>query len=1215
MWAEEVVYKTALFGSDYNSQSVSSYSNSWTATNNGFTVNLANWNNNNNGWNYIKAGHKNTAYVGTITTADAIDKAVTKIVVTIDAITAANVTSIKLYSGSAADACTTEIGSFDKSTGIKTVTITSPATNKFYKIAFDCIAKTNGCVQVSKVEYYYDKTTGGGDAPEPTKYTVNVADDIANGTVTASTASATEGTEVTLTATPATGYEFGSWNVTNASTSAAITVTDNKFTMPAANVNVSATFNAKAGRPENEIFYESFDTNDGTGGNDDQWSGSIASNKIKQDNDGWVFENGSGANECAKFGAGSKLGTATTPALGQACNATLTFKAAAWNGNSESTTLKLSVIDGGSVSPATVTMTKGAWNDFEVTLTNLTASSKIKFEGNATSNSRFFLDEVSVVKTSDVATLQSVTVSGSPTKTIYFAGENFDPAGLTVTGHYDDNTDETITEGITWSTPAALTVGQTSVGITATVKGLTSAEYTVTGLTVNEPVTLIGITASGTPAEFWKGDAFNHDGMTVTATYTDGSNEDVTSTAVFSGYDMATAGNQTVIVTYGGKTASYEIIVRTIGNAESSAYTVSEAIEKIKAGKDLETPVFVRGIISQVDKLGTSGGITFWISEDGTLTSTQFEMFYCMNIEGTEFESTDDVQVGATIVAYGPIIYYAKGEVYEMNAGNLVSYVAPEVTTYNVTVANDIQHGTVTASVDEAAEGVTVELTVTPAAHYTLDVVTVVDADENAVSVSDNKFVMPASDVTVSATFRELEKVNVNWYVNGVKKQTDNIYTDEKVTAPTVDPIDGYTFVGWAATAVSEETETKPELVDVKDGYAPTTSLDLYAVYSRTEGEGGEAHDYVITEETKGFPTGYGDMRYVSVDEQAFYLTDVAYYSQYNTTMQFKKNTGEVYNATALASTISKIIVEYKDGSEQGLTVYSGAEYQPTANKITGVANGNTTTYTVDADYFTLKNETSNVVYVESITISCGGGNSTTYYTTSISTLDEITLEENSSTAIAENIYDKVTVNRTIKAKTWSTLCLPFDMDDEQIDANFGEDAEIRELAGLSVNGDNFAMKFTEGYRFIYAGTPVMIRTTKPISSIVVSDEENGIEVKSTTSEVDVWTSDEANCVAFYGSYVNTEVPANNSCYVISNNNFYLVDSKVVNKGFRGYFEVLSDSESNSRVLFFDFDNVITAIEGVTIEGLDDNIYNLQGQRVVRAQKGVYVANGRKVIY
>lgn len=75
-----------------------------------------------------------------------------------------------------------------------------------------------------------------------TKYNVECAI-VEGGTVSASTAKAAEGAVVILAATPATGYEFESWNVTNASTSEAIIVSeDNKFTMPAANVIVSATF-------------------------------------------------------------------------------------------------------------------------------------------------------------------------------------------------------------------------------------------------------------------------------------------------------------------------------------------------------------------------------------------------------------------------------------------------------------------------------------------------------------------------------------------------------------------------------------------------------------------------------------------------------------------------------------------------------------------------------------------------------------------------------------------------------------------------------------------------------------------------------------------------------------------------------------------------------------------------------------------------------------
>lgn len=101
------------------------------------------------------------------------------------------------------------------------------------------IASSAKRVIIDKVEIVY--STSGGSEPEPTKYTVSIASDITNGTVTATPTSAAEGTTVTLSSTPNTGYEFGAWSVKGADNTT-ITVTDNKFAMPAQNVTVSATF-------------------------------------------------------------------------------------------------------------------------------------------------------------------------------------------------------------------------------------------------------------------------------------------------------------------------------------------------------------------------------------------------------------------------------------------------------------------------------------------------------------------------------------------------------------------------------------------------------------------------------------------------------------------------------------------------------------------------------------------------------------------------------------------------------------------------------------------------------------------------------------------------------------------------------------------------------------------------------------------------------------
>lgn len=87
--------------------------------------------------------------------------------------------------------------------------------------------------------------------------------------------------------------------------------------------------------------------------------------------------------------------------------------------------------------------------------------------------------------------LASLAISGTPTKTNYNDGEEFDPTGLVVTGTYDDNTTATITDGITWTkTPETLAVGNTSCSVTATVNGVTSPACEVTGLTVVKSISL-----------------------------------------------------------------------------------------------------------------------------------------------------------------------------------------------------------------------------------------------------------------------------------------------------------------------------------------------------------------------------------------------------------------------------------------------------------------------------------------------------------------------------------------------------------------------------------------------------------------------------------------------------------------------------------------------------------------------------------------------------
>ena len=149
--------------------------------------------------------------------------------------------------------------------------------------------------------------------------------------------------------------------------------------------------------PSVSFFYESFDSCNGTGGNDGKWSGQIATNTIATDNKGWTFTNEQGANACAKFGAGSKLGKATTPALGiNTSSATLSFKAGAWNGTDEVTKINITANNGGTVSPSSITLVKGQWTEYVCNITGATEQTTITFSASTDSKNRFFLDEVMV---------------------------------------------------------------------------------------------------------------------------------------------------------------------------------------------------------------------------------------------------------------------------------------------------------------------------------------------------------------------------------------------------------------------------------------------------------------------------------------------------------------------------------------------------------------------------------------------------------------------------------------------------------------------------------------------------------------------------------------------------------------------------------------------------------------------------------------------------
>lgn len=169
--------------------------------------------------------------------------------------------------------------------------------------------------------------------------------------------------------------------------------------------------------PGSTMLYESFDKCKGTGGNDRIWGGrSIGAGTPTYDNKGWTSTQGKvyASSACVRVGTSSVNGDITTPSFTVNGKAVLSFKAGAWNTSGDGTTLNLSVSNG-TISPSSVTMKKGEWTDYNVTIT---ANGNVKTTFKA-SKLRFFLDEVKVTDAS-TSGIREISASRSSSIVAYY---------------------------------------------------------------------------------------------------------------------------------------------------------------------------------------------------------------------------------------------------------------------------------------------------------------------------------------------------------------------------------------------------------------------------------------------------------------------------------------------------------------------------------------------------------------------------------------------------------------------------------------------------------------------------------------------------------------------------------------------------------------------------------------------------------------------------
>lgn len=256
-----------------------------------------------------------------------------------------------------------------------------------------------------------------------------------------------------------------------------------------------------------------------------------------------------------------------------------------------------------------------------------------------------------------------------------------------------------------------------------------------------------------------------------------------------------------------------------------------------------------------------------------------------------------------------------------------------------------------------------------------------------------------------------------------------------------------------------------------------------------------------------------------------------------------------------------------------------------------------------------------------------------------------IILDETSATVPEATANVDVRVLRNIKANEWCTLCLPFDMTEEQVYEAFGDDVELAEYIDHEMNdeGTQITVNFDAANLAedgLMANTPYIIKTSQDVAEFMV----NGVSIEPDEegAMAEYTNGRNGSRKEVYGTFrgtfhAQTIVPEN--CLFLSGNKFWYSRGLTKMKAFRAYFDfvdVLASVENTADVkMSFNVDGEATGI-GLTPasspvgEG-SATWYDLQGRRIDNSQfiihnsklkrtspgaqmkKGVYISDGRKV--
>lgn len=228
----------------------------------------------------------------------------------------------------------------------------------------------------------------------------------------------------------------------------------------------------------------------------------------------------------------------------------------------------------------------------------------------------------------------------------------------------------------------------------------------------------------------------------------------------------------------------------------------------------------------------------------------------------------------------------------------------------------------------------------------------------------------------------------------------------------------------------------------------------------------------------------------------------------------------------------------------------------------------------------------------------------------------------------ADSEEDNIKFKRTLKQDQWNTICLPFDMSDEQVKNVFGDGTKIEKLSSVGYADGTCTMQFA-AENGIEAGVAYLIKPSKiadngvySIDNIKLINEDPEKDPKTVTMDGETFD------LGLYGSYEKQILAGGDNpfgsvfgnVYFIQQDKIYKVadGQTVTQKGFRCYIQASSAKATQAlqSARMIHSDGTTTGLQLIEVgTNADGRIYSIQGMEVNNpTQQGVYIKNGRKYV-